>query len=364
MEAKRIISNNQLNSQTQSPLLEWYWKHKRNLPFREGKDPYKIWISEIMLQQTRVAAMLNSYLNFIDKLPNIQALASASEEQVVSLWKGLGYYSRAKNLRKGAIYILEKHGGNFPKTLDEILEVPGVGQYTGRAVLSIAFDLPLAVLDGNVKRVLSRIYYFKNNIQLAESHKNLQKLADEFLDQNFPGDHNQAVMELGATICTPSPNCKPCPLISSCLAHKNGMETTVPISRKEQKKLEIEMRFFVLFNSRNQILLIRDTERRFFKSIPSPPYILLGQDIPETYKSKKSILYNELEKLQGPVYYYQKKHSITHHAIRISLVSAGVEVVQHLPENSFFCELSGLEDCFPSSISKKLKSLLESNLLF
>lgn len=364
MEAKHISSNTELISSSQTFLLEWYLNNKRILPFREQKDPYKIWISEIMLQQTRVAAMLESYNNFTKYMPNIQSLANSKEEEVLTLWKGLGYYSRAKNLRKGAIFLMEKYKGSFPKTLGEILDIPGIGQYTGRAILSIAYDLPYAVLDGNVKRVLSRIFVYKKNILTSDAQKELQVLADVFLNHNHPGDHNQALMELGATVCTPAPNCKQCPISDFCQARKLNLESILPFNSKPQKKIEIELRFFALFNSQNEILVYKTDRRRFFKSIHSLPYIVLGDSLSENYQEKESDFYLDLIKINSTVYYYKKKHSITHHSIRLSLVSGKIENLTSLPDNSIFSKISDLESNFPSSISKKLKSLIETNLLF
>ncbi|MCX7999246.1 MAG: A/G-specific adenine glycosylase, partial [Leptospiraceae bacterium] len=183
-------------------LLEWFQKHHRKLRFRETKNPYHIWVSEVMLQQTRVNTMLVSYGKFIERFPNVVTLANSNLETVLTYWKGLGYYSRAENLHKGAKYILENFQGNIPEDIQKLLQVPGIGTYTANAILSIAYNKPFAVLDGNVKRELSRIFLFSDDITKSKSIKYLQSLADVFLNKENPSDHNQALMELGALVCT------------------------------------------------------------------------------------------------------------------------------------------------------------------
>jgi A/G-specific adenine glycosylase len=348
----------------QDNLLKWYLKNKRNLPFRLDKNPYNIWISEVMLQQTRVNAMLDSYYQFIKELPDLNSLAEADEDKVVSLWKGLGYYTRAKNLRKGAIYLVMNHSSIFPKNLDELLKVPGIGPYTARAILSIAFDLPHAVLDGNVKRVLSRFFLFQENIGLPKSHHKLQTLADSFLNVNSPGDHNQALMEIGALICTPIPNCKICPLNNSCKAYSNNLEEKIPLSNKEKKRIQLEMRFFLFMNSKNEILLYNDKNRRFFKSIASPPFLLIGENLNDNYKEKNYELQKSLESIHVVPNYLPKKHSITNHDIVISYIIYKLDGNINLNISTQTASLEALDEKFPSSIAKKIKKDLLDKRLF
>jgi A/G-specific adenine glycosylase len=348
----------------QDNLLKWYLENKRNLPFRLDKNPYNIWISEVMLQQTRVNAMLESFYQFIKELPDLNSLAKASEDKVVSLWKGLGYYTRAKNLRKGAIYLELNHSSTFPKNLDELLKVPGIGPYTARAILSIAFDLPHAVLDGNVKRVLSRFFLFKENIGLPKSHYKLQILADSFLNINSPGDHNQAIMEIGALICTPIPNCKICPLNNSCKAFSNNLQEKLPISMKEKKRLQLEMRFFLFMNSNSEIHLYTDKNRRFFKSIASPPFLLLGENLSDNYKEKNYELRKYLESIQTKPIYLVKKHSITNHDILISYIICKFDKFDNLNITTQTSSIEDLEEKFPSSIARKIKIDLLDKKLF
>src|SRR5580704_2585147 len=200
-------------------LLRWYSSQKRDLPWRNSADPYRIWISEIMLQQTRVAAVIPFFERFLTRFPNVPALASAEEQDVLVAWAGLGYYTRARNLQKAAQRIVE--AGAFPRNYDAIRALPGIGDYTAAAVASIAFGFPHAAVDGNVRRVLSRITAGAGDIQNA---------ADMMLDAKRPGDFNQAMMELGATVCLPKqPLCQVCPVVGFCTAARAGLQNEFPV---------------------------------------------------------------------------------------------------------------------------------------
>lgn len=299
----------------QTKLLNWYQKNKRQLPFRKDKDPYKIWISEVMLQQTRVAAMLPSYEKFILRFPDVTSLANATEEEVIQYWKGLGYYSRAIHLRKGAIYIQENFAGKFPENLEEALSVPGVGPYTARAVVSIAYNKEFAVLDGNVKRILSRYFLFSENVSIPSSHKKLQDLADSFLNSKNPGDHNQGMMELGATICLPAPLCMLCPIQSGCQAFAIGKQSDYPILAKEKKKLSIQLKFLFL-KKEKKILVVKYKSRRFFKTIFTLPFFITGTNL-NPYKDTTDLgnLLQEISK--NATWRKAGKHTITHHEIEL-----------------------------------------------
>jgi len=348
---------------TQENLLIWYSLNKRDLPFRKDKNPYKIWVSEVMLQQTRVSAMLSSYYNFIKELPDILSLANSSEEKVISLWKGLGYYSRAKNLKKGAEYILENYEGVFPKDLELCLKIPGIGSYTANAILSIAFNLPYAVLDGNVKRVLSRFFLYEKNISTISSHSELQILANNLLNIETSGDHNQAMMELGALVCTPIPNCTTCPLNNECISFKNGKQNSLPIIKKEEKRISIELRFFLLKNTNNEILIYLDNHRRFFKTIPSLPFLIFGKNLSAKYKEPNEIRSKFLNSIKSYPSYLKKKHSITNHDITLSYIVESIEDFTIFPKESLFIKLDELDEFFPSSIAKKLlKEITEENI--
>lgn len=227
-------------------LLTWYDIHKRSLPWRDTQDPYRIWISEIILQQTRVAQGWAYFLRFIERFPDIETLANASEEEVLRLWQGLGYYSRARNLHAAARRIMEEFQGSFPTRLEDIRKLPGIGDYTAAAICSFAYNQPTAVVDGNVYRVLSRIFGIDTPIDSTIAKKEFSQLANELISQERPGDHNQAIMDFGATACTPqNPLCSQaensCPFIRVCQAYKTEQVALLPV---KTKKTTLKHRYF------------------------------------------------------------------------------------------------------------------------
>ena len=238
-------------------LLGWFWQYKRDLPWRRTKDPYRIWLSEIMLQQTRVAAVIPYYERFLERFPDIHALAAAPQEEVLRLWSGLGYYSRARNLRRAAQEIVAKHQGNFPRGEKAALALPGIGSYTAAAILSIAYGAKHAVLDGNVARVLARIFAVQGDLRDAKRWQSLQDSANALLDPKSPSDWNQAMMELGATLCTPqSPQCLLCPVTQFCQARKLGLADSLPARRKKRATESITLATAVLLDPRGRTLLL------------------------------------------------------------------------------------------------------------
>ena len=214
-------------------LLSWYAKNARRLPWRENPDPYGVWISEIMLQQTRVDTVIPYYQRWMEKYPTIDKLALASEQDVLQLWEGLGYYSRARNLHKTAREVKENYGGELPAERKSLEKLPGIGAYTAGAIASIAFGMDETALDGNIQRVLSRLFDIDLPVRSSEGKKKLQQLAENVLPAGEAGTFNQAVMDLGATICTPrSPLCSECPLTSECLAYEKGTQAERPVLEK------------------------------------------------------------------------------------------------------------------------------------
>ena len=224
--------------QFSSQIISWYLEFKRDLPWRNTTNPYNIWLSEIILQQTQVKQGLPYYEKFITHFPTVESLANADEEQVLKLWQGLGYYSRARNLHFAAKQIAES--GSFPTNYKAILELKGVGEYTAAAIASFAYKLPHAVVDGNVFRLLSRVYGVDIAINSTEGKKYFSKLANTLLDTKRPDTHNQAIMEFGAMMCKPkNPNCEQCPLSNECIAfNSNSIEAfPVKIKKNESKVL-------------------------------------------------------------------------------------------------------------------------------
>ena len=241
----------------QKSLLAWFRQFRRDLPWRKSRDPYRIWLSEIMLQQTRVAAVIPYYERFLGRFPDVHSLAEAPEEEVLRLWSGLGYYSRAKNLQKAARQIVGEFSGVFPGEREKILTLSGIGEYTASAIASIAFDEKCAVLDGNVARVLSRLGAIRGDLREAVKWRGLQEEADRLLDPSAPGDWNQAMMEFGATLCTPSsPQCLLCPVSKHCEALRLSLVNVLPEAAKKRDLVDVNLFSLVLTNARGETLLL------------------------------------------------------------------------------------------------------------
>jgi A/G-specific adenine glycosylase len=223
-------------------LLKWFGRHERDLPFRRSRDPYAIWVSEAMLQQTRVSTVLPYFERFMDRFPDIRSLAEADLDDVLTLWAGLGYYRRARYLHAGANVILNDHNGVFPSTLDEVLALPGVGRYTAGAILSIAFDQAAPILDGNVGRVLCRVFELRGDPTKGQTNKQLWQLSSDLIPPNAAGDFNQSLMELGALVCKPgSPACSRCPVRTQCRAFASGSTESFPEMPVRQKIRHVQV---------------------------------------------------------------------------------------------------------------------------
>ena len=237
-------------------LLSWYAKAGRDLPWRKGCDPYDIWVSEIMLQQTQVKTVIPYYLRWLAQFPTIEQLAKADLQQVLKAWEGLGYYTRARNLHRAAQEVVQHHGGVFPTELEDVLALPGIGRTTAGGILSAAFNQPLAILDGNVKRVLARLVALP--VPPAKATNQLWELSETLLDREHPKDFNQALMDLGATICTPKhPNCPSCPWIPYCQAYNLGMQSQLPMRETSSPLPHKAIGVAVIWNEQGQILIDR-----------------------------------------------------------------------------------------------------------
>lgn len=229
------------------------------MPWRGGRDAYRIWVAEVMLQQTRIAAVLPYYRRFLRRFPSVRALARAREAGVLQSWSGLGYYSRARNLRQAARQIVANHHGKFPQSLNAALALPGIGRYTAAAVLSIAYEAPLAVLDGNVARVLARLGAVRGDLRRPKRWQELADAAQSMLAEDAPGDWNQALMELGETVCMPkSPRCDECPVASYCRARRDGLTEEIPEPRKKPAPVEMTVAAAVLSDPQGRTLLVKD----------------------------------------------------------------------------------------------------------
>jgi A/G-specific adenine glycosylase len=249
-------------------LLNWFATYQRNLPWRRDSDPYRIWISEIMLQQTRVAAVIPYFEKFCARFPDVRTLAEAEEAEVLRMWSGLGYYSRARNLQVAAQQIVREHGGTFPITQSDIRALRGIGKYTTNAILSIAFGKKHAVVEGNVARVVARLEAIRGDLREGGRWESLQGTADRLLAPESPGNWNQAMMELGATTCTPrSPQCLLCPVAKFCRARKLGIQELIPEKRKKRATVGVMLAAAVLVDDRSRCILLPPPKKRSEKAL-------------------------------------------------------------------------------------------------
>lgn len=286
-----ILSDKQF---IQKALLLWFKKHQRPLPWRETYDPYQVWISEIMLQQTQVKTVLPYFARWMKALPTIQSVAKAPEDQILKLWEGLGYYSRARNLQKAAKLIVEKHGGVFPQHYDDVLALPGIGKYTAGAITSIAFNQDQPLVDGNVIRVLSRLFLYVQNTRLPEADKQMWEWASDILPKGKARYFNQAMMELGALQCTPkSPDCSTCPLSQVCKAYQEGVVDQLPDRGPKKELTYIEV----------SIGIIRKAGKIFIQKRPEKGLMAGLWEFPggkvEKGESKKAALEREVKEELG-----------------------------------------------------------------
>ncbi|NVO18714.1 MAG: A/G-specific adenine glycosylase [Bacteroidetes bacterium] len=258
-------------------LISWYHQHKRNLPWRSTTDPYKIWLSEVILQQTRVSQGMDYYYRFLERFPDVFSLASAEEQDVLKLWQGLGYYSRARNLHHAAKTVVQEYGGQFPRSYEGLLKLKGIGEYTAAAIASIAFDIVVPVIDGNVARVLSRIHSIEEPVNSPAGMKRLRQIASELIPANDPATFNQAIMEFGALHCKPSnPECRSCPLRLECSALKTNSVAEFP--RKIKASVVKELFFYYLviqysINDETFVLLNHRQKQGIWKNLYDFPLI-------------------------------------------------------------------------------------------
>lgn len=290
-------------------LIRWYDQNKRDLPWRETKDPYFIWLSEIILQQTRVVQGYDYYMRFTQTFPTVASLANAHEDEVLKLWQGLGYYSRARNLHTAAKMIISDFGGVFPSDYKDILSLKGVGEYTAAAVGSFAFELPHAVVDGNVFRVLSRLFGIDTPIDTTQGKKLFTDLANELLDPEHPGEHNQAMMELGALRCVPvSPNCGVCPLSDICLAYSQNKVSSYPV---KQGKVKVKERYFNYLDIRinSSMFLNKRTGNDIWKNLYELPLI----------ETEEKLTLDQLQETEAFRQIFEKAGNISIHPMGITL---------------------------------------------
>jgi len=307
-------------------LLKWYSHYKRELPWRGENDPYKIWVSEIILQQTRIAQGWNYYLRFVERFPTIISLANAEEDEVLKYWQGLGYYSRARNLHAGAKHIVNQHNGKFPHQYEDILKIKGVGEYTAAAIASFAFNLPYPAVDGNDFRVLTRIFGIHTPIDTNTGKKESTVLANQLIDRKQAGIFNQAIMDFGALQCTPvNPNCESCCFNTSCIARQKNLQSVLPI---KSQKIKMRTRYFYYLYIRYQgNTIIQKREKKDiwkglyeFPLIESEKELSIDEILSDVFLKK--LLKNCTHKVENisPTY----KHQLTHQLIVAQFITLAV----------------------------------------
>ena len=316
-------------------IYTWYSKNKRDLPWRSTNDPYKIWISEIILQQTKIDQGTNYYLRFIERFPSVEDLAKAPESEILKLWQGLGYYSRARNLHHAAKEIYEKYDSKLPEKYEELIRLKGIGPYTAAAIASIAFRLPYPTIDGNVYRFFSRYFGIHEPINSTQGIKIFQELATEVLDKKDPGTHNQAMMEFGAMMCTPKkPMCQTCPLQDSCYAFAQQYMDELPVKLKKTKKTN--RYFFYLLMEENDIIYIKQrSDNDIWKNLYELPLIEMKEnytmdDFLQTTEFKKAIdnLKFTIREISTPV-----KHILSHQTIYANFIHIHIHQKNEFPLN-------------------------------
>lgn len=320
-------------------LLSWYKKNARDLPFRQTKDPYKIWICEIVFQQTRINQGLNHYNNFIKRFPDVQTLAEAGENEVLLYWKGLGYYSRAINIHKAAQQVMNDYDGIFPSQYEEILKLKGVGKYTAAAITSICFDGKIPAVDGNFYRVLSRVFADDFDISNSRAFAYFSELATLILPEDV-GDFNQAMMDLGSEICKPkNPLCEECPLQKDCLAYSLNKVSEFPVKTKKVKSEDLYLKYYFVHNNGRFLVQQRKDDFIWKKLFEFP--VVIPKDLEPFIKEVKTI-----------------HHKLTHKNLTIEI--SNVEVNSEPVWNKFIAQNQYLITDFEASHEKSFPKPLEN----
>ena len=345
-----------ITSQIVWPLIDWFADNARQLPWRDNPEPYYVWISEIMLQQTRVEAVKGYFERFTKELPDIASLASVEEERLLKLWEGLGYYNRAKNLKKAAIIIMEKYNGKLPKDSVELQKLPGIGAYTAGAISSIAYNKIAAAVDGNVLRVMMRLWGSFEDITKESVKKSVGTELERVIPAQYPGSFNQSLMELGATVCLPNgkPLCGECPIVKWCIAHQNNTQLMLPV-KPPKKSRKIEEKTILVIDTSYGILIRKRPEKGLLASLWEYPSLDGKLDFEEVKKqiSSAGLFVEEIQQLG------EAKHLFSHiewHMIGYYIKTAAKDI-------NFCCavaeedtnNVSFLADCFPVAPQKLLK---------
>ena len=336
-------------------LIKKYQEIKRNLPWRETSDPYKIWLSEVILQQTRVAQGLPYYYDFINRFETVTQLAEAPEDEVLRLWQGLGYYSRARNMHATAKEVVQKCEGVFPSTYEKLISLKGIGDYTASAIASFSQGEPVAVVDGNVIRVLSRLYEINQPADSSAGKKMFKSLAEELLDTRNSGLHNQAMMELGALICKPkNPVCEECPVSHSCMAFSNNSQTLFPV-KKVKKPLKNRFLVFTVIEHNQKVWVQKRDNTEIWKGLYQFPLIEFSEHTEDAELLKKitdtyCIRSADIHAVEPEI-----KHILSHQRLFVRIVHVKADVLQQL-KGFTTVEISELSNlAFPILLAKYIQ---------
>lgn len=318
----------------QTDLISWFDREQREMPWRKERDPYKIWVSEIMLQQTRVDTVIPYFERFMEQFPTVEALANAEEERVLKAWEGLGYYSRARNLHSAVKEVSEQYEGIVPNRPKEILSLKGVGPYTAGAIASIAFGLPEPAVDGNVMRVLSRILLIEDDIAKPQTRKIFEEAVRVLISDENPSYFNQGLMELGATICTPrNPSCMLCPVQNHCAAFDEGLESELPVKKKKIKKRVVPVAVALLQNEKGETIIEKRPEKGLLANLWQFPNMEPGNDQVSPINQLKTYL-EERYPIQVDLneHLLDFQHIFSHLTWKIAVYSGTFKVNQEIKE--------------------------------
>jgi A/G-specific adenine glycosylase len=342
-------------------LLRWYGVHARDLPWRRDRDPYRVWLSEVMLQQTTVAAVQPYFQRFVAKLPAIAALAAAREEQVLRLWEGLGYYRRARQLHRAAKMIVAEHGGRFPSDADAVRRLPGIGRYTAGAILSIAFDQPLPILEANTVRLLSRLLAFRGETRSAAGLRLLWHAAETLLPRRQAGQLNQALMELGSQVCKPrEPSCEKCPVATMCPTHRDGLHEVIPALAPKPRVEEVR-EAAVVVRRRGRVLLVRCRDGERWAGLWDFPRFACDGTNGSTTELRSQVLRRTAVAIGSPRPLVTIRHTVTRFRITLECFEApGREGSgrRHLPGDIKWLKPADLADYPLSSTGRKLARMI------
>lgn len=325
-------------------LYKWYNQNKRDLPWRNTRNPYKIWLSEVILQQTRVNQGLPYYTRFTTEFPDVKSLASAPPDKVMKLWQGLGYYTRARNMHKTAIFLQTEFNGQFPDTYNELLKLKGIGPYTAAAIASFAFDEARAVLDGNVFRVLSRFFGIKTPINSPKGKNQFASLAQQVMNTKQPALHNQAIMELGALICTPkNPDCNGCPVGSPCYAFQHSKQNKFPVKLAKTKVQTRYFNYLIIVNNKKHIWLHQRQKKDIWLHLYEFPMIESRSHLSKNELKKQLKKLNWFEKVE-PLLLWETKHKLSHQTLEACFWVIHDKISPEFPSDFFKISLRNLQE--------------------